>query len=96
MKSLPNKPTQIKKEENQFCTYADLLSLVVKQPKQGGYDYTDIENRLAISQSLKNANGEINLEDAHFNYLKPLILSMKWSFIHEDLLTLKNEIQSIK
>lgn len=83
--------------------YTDLISLVIKQPKQGGFDYNDIENRIAISKAIataKEKTGEadrlIELEDAHFKYLTDLVKTAKWTFWHADLLTFKEDVLAVK
>lgn len=101
MKSIVNKETSIiNKDENGNivgnCFYADLIKRCLLSPKQGGFDYTDIENRLAISKAATDVNGSIELEDAQFNYLKKLIEGMKWNIYHEDILMFKNDITSVK
>lgn len=100
MKSIPNKETKIINTDETGkaignCLYSDLIRRCLLQPKQGGFDYTDIENRLAISKVMKESSETIELEDAQFKYLKNLIEGMKWSLFHEDILTFKNDIVSI-
>lgn len=98
MKSIQNKETTIKNvdEAQSNCLYSDLIGVVLRQPKQGGFDYTDIENRLAISKVIKASNGTIELEDSYFVYLKKLVETMKWSMFHDDILNFKEDITSIK
>lgn len=95
MKSIENKTTEIK-QEDALLTYAGLLQIVVKQPKQGGYGIDDLTNRLAIIHVLDSANGTIELEDAHYKYIKPLVEKMTWNVLHKDLLTFTNDILSVK
>lgn len=101
MKSIVNKETTIAKSEEQGkptgnLFYSDLISTCLRQAKTGGLDYNDIENRLAISKVVKDANGTLELEDAQFTYLKKLVESMKWGMFHEDILNFKNDITAIK
>lgn len=99
MKSISNKQTEIKINDAN-ANYGDLIRLVTGQPKQGGYDWTDQELRLAIFSALTKVTDEkldyINLEDAQFAYLKKLVEGMKWNIIHADLLKFKEDIISIK
>lgn len=95
MKQLENKTTTIEKE-NGKCLYSDLINLVIKQGKQGGFGYDDIEQRLAIGSKTKEANGFIDLEDAQFNYLKKLVNDMKWNVVHESIIQFRNDINAVK
>lgn len=113
MKSIPNKQTDINKEEGTSgsgekllskCDYAGLIKILVGYPKQGGFEYTDIENRSEISKALKLATektGEaeppnIEMENSYFEYLKKLVKDAKWHFWHEDILKFKEDIMAIK
>lgn len=108
MKSLENKLTTIEMgSENGSipkAQYSDLISLLIKSPKQGGFDYSDMENRIAISKAVdaaKAKTGEetpknIDLEDAPFKYLSELVKNAKWQFWHQDLLTFKEDLLAVK
>lgn len=101
MKQIQNKETTIvnvdeKRNPIGNCHYSNLIRLVIDQGKQGGLDYTDIENRLAISKAIKDDPETIELEDAVFGYLRKLVELMRWVFYHEDLLSFKNDIIAIK
>lgn len=107
MKSIQNKLTEIEMpDENKslaHAEYADLISLIIKSPKQGGFDYSDMENRIAISKAVEEAKkktGEadrmIDLEDAPFKYLVDLVKNTKWQFWHQDLLTFKDDVLAVK
>lgn len=108
MKSLENKLTKIKmRDENgaaPHALYSDLVSIVINYPKHGGFDYNDMENRIAINKAVKTAkektgqeeNKNIELEDAPFKYLADLVKNAKWEFWHEDLLTFKDDILAVK
>lgn len=104
MKSIQNKETEIRKDEERKCLYSDLiLNIVLKQAKTNAqgqavwFDYTDMENRQAIAKAIKESNGTIELEDAHFNYLKKLVEITKWPMWDSpDILKFKEDITSIK
>lgn len=108
MKSLQNKLTAIEMQtENGSAPkaqYGDLISLLIKAPKQGGFDYSDMENRIAISKAVEAAKAKtgeesermIELEDAPFKYLVDLVKNTKWQFWHQDLLTFKEDILAVK
>jgi hypothetical protein len=107
MKSFQNKLTgvDLASENGSIpkAEYADLISILIKYSKQGGFDYNDMENRVAISKSLKAAQAktgeeikEIEMEDAPFKYLVDLVKNAKWHFWHEDLLMLKEDILAVK
>jgi hypothetical protein len=107
MKSLENKITTIEmpspENGSAKAEYADLISLLIKAPKQGGFDYSDIETRIAINKAVTDAKAKtgeevktIDLEDAAFKYLKELVTSTKWQFWHEDILKFKEDIQAVK
>lgn len=108
MKSFQNKLTKIEMpsgngEEPARAEYGDLISVLTKAPKQGGFDYSDMENRIAISKAIeisKAKTGEeervIELEDAPFKYLVDLVKNAKWQFWHADLLTFKEDVLNVK
>lgn len=100
MKSIENKQTAIPNgKDNPPFTYGELIKAVINQPKQGGFDYNDIEIRLAISKAINNPKTDsqtIELEDAHFAYLKKLVETMKWAVFNEDLLTFKEDVLAVK
>lgn len=98
MKQIENKETAIKNVDSEghetgFCHYSDLIAIVIKRGKQGGLNYEDIENRLAIGKAIKEANGEIKLEDAEFKYLQKLVKEMTWPTVHEDLLKFRDDFK---
>jgi hypothetical protein len=108
MKSIENKQTDITvkgEEGTEFkADYADLISIFcLRFPKQGGLDYTEMENRIEIGKSVKMAKAkdgsetkDISMEDAYFKYLQSLVKSMKWAFWHEDLLKFRDDILAVK
>lgn len=107
MKSLENKLTTIEMpSENGSAPkalYGDLIAVLIKAPKQGGFDYTDMENRIAIDNAIKTAKAKtgkeikmIELEDAPFKYLLDLVKNAKWQFWHEDLIKLKEDVLVVK
>ena len=107
MKSFQNKLTTIEMpSENGLvpkADYGDLIAVLIKVPKQGGFDYSDIENRISIDKAVKagrEKTGEetrvIELEDAPFKYLSELVKNAKWMFFHQDLLTFKEDVLNVK
>lgn len=97
MRKFKNKETGIiNSDTGTKCTYSTLMNIVINQGKAGGFDYADIEKRLAISEAIKKAESkqtiDIELEDDKFQYLKELILTTKWPFFHQDLLIFKEDI----
>jgi hypothetical protein len=107
MKSLQNKQTTIEMPPENGLTpkadYGDLINILIKSPKQGGFDYIDMENRIAIDKAVKSGKektGEeikmIELEDAPFKYLHELVKNAKWMFYHEDILTFKEDVLNVK
>lgn len=109
MKSFENKLTSIEMpSENGLvpkADYGDFIAVLIKSPKQGGFDYSDIENRISIDKAVKaskamngvpHVNRDIELEDAPFKYLYELVKNAKWMFFHEDLLTFKEDILAVK
>jgi len=107
MKSFQNKLTQIEMPSENgstpYAEYGDLISVLIKAGKQGGFDYSDMENRIAINKAIeaaKSKSGEetktIELEDAPFKYLVDLVKNAKWQFWHADLLTFKEDVLAVK
>lgn len=101
MKSIQNKETTITNvDENNKpvgnCRYSHLINLIIRQPVHGGYSYNDIEQRLSIGKAIKDHPETIELELADFNYLKRLINDMKWGFVSEDLIALRDDIINTK
>lgn len=108
MKSLENKLTTIEMpSENGAAApkalYGDLISLLIKAPKQGGFDYSDMENRIAIDKAIEAAKAKsgqktkmIEMEDAPFKYLLDLVKNAKWQFWHKDVITFKEDVLAVK
>lgn len=108
MKSFDNKLTQIEMPSENGATpraqYSDLISVLIKAGKQGGFDYIDMENRIAINKAIEVAKAKtgeettkmIELEDAPFKYLLDLVKNAKWQFWHADLLTFKDDVLAVK
>lgn len=107
MKSFENKLTTIEMPSENGAApkalYGDLIAVLIKAPKQGGFDYSDMESRIAINKAVKEASAKtgeeiitIELEDAPFKYLVDLVKNAKWQFWHEDLLKFKEDILAVK
>lgn len=107
MKSFENKLTTIEMPSENGASpkaeYADLISVLIKGGKQGGFEYSDMENRIAISNAIEKAkskSGEetkpIEMEDAPFKYLYDLVKNARWQFWHADLLTFKEDVLGVK
>lgn len=54
MRKFKNKETGIINSDTK-CTYSTLMNIVINQGKAGGFDYADIEKRLAISEAIKES-----------------------------------------
>ena len=77
------------------ASYAQLIeTFIVTQPKQNGYSKKDIQHRLAILKSVKDADGQINFNPSDYAYLKSLVENSKWDFVHEDIITFIDDISS--
>lgn len=101
MKSIENRTTEIINVDDQGnrlgqCKYSHLIQLVIKRGKQTGFDWNDIDNRIAIQKSIDGHPDIIQLEDSYFTYLKKLVETMTWAFFHEDLVAFKTDLTSIK
>ena len=107
MKSFQNKLTTIEMPSENGSTphaeYGDLISVLIKAGKQGGFDYGDMENRIAISKAIEESKAKtgeeiriIEIEDAPFKYLVDLVKNVKWQFWHADLIMLKEDILAVK
>ena len=94
MKKIKNKKTTIQ-GENGVLNYAELAKLCVNQPKQGGYTVTDMQQRLRILDKLDKKGDVIEIEDADFEVLKPLVKNMKWAIIHKDLVDFVNYLTNL-
>lgn len=90
MKQLENKTTEIK-SENEELKYSDLLKAVLMVQPQGGYSVTDMKTRIKLTDLLEKSNGEIILEDADYNYLKPLVNNMKWNIVHKNIVEMTED-----
>lgn len=101
MKSIDNKITEIVNVDEQGnklgqCSYSHLIQIAIRQRKQTGYDWNDIDNRVAIQRAIANHPDVIQLEDSYFAYLKKMLPTVTWTFFHEDLRRFKDDIESIK
>lgn len=92
MKKLENKTTEIANGEEKL-TYAGLLKIVLMVTPQGGYSLTDMKTRLKLTDLLEKANGEIELEDADYTYLKPLLSNMKWGVVNKGIIELCDDFE---
>lgn len=101
MKSIDNKITEIVNVDDQGnrlgqCSYSHLISIAIRQRPQTGYDWNDVDNRIAIQKAIDGHPDTIQLEDSYFTYLKKLLQTARWTFFHEDLRRFKEDIESIK
>ena len=107
MMKLENKTTTIEipvqgTNELKALTYADLISMLMNTPKQGGYSIEDIENRTDIKKELKKADESneeiISFENANGTYLKNIVKAsdFRFPFVHEDLKEFFDVIKELK
>jgi hypothetical protein len=92
MKTIANKETSIKKDENSNVKYSDLAIACLNQIPQGGLNATEMRSRIKCIDALENAGEEIQLEDAEFETLKRCVNSMKWAILHKDVVDFIDEI----
>lgn len=87
MKTIKNKTTSILKDDTgkAFMCFSDLAIACVNQPTPDGFSAEDIRTRLKLLDVFKNAQDEINLEDADFASCAVLVSKMKWAIIHSDI-----------
>ena len=100
MKVLENKQTEITANAGEGkvtkLTYAELINLVCNSPIQGGYSIQDIKARIAILATVTNAGEELNIENADAAYLQNIVKGMKWSFVHKDLISFKEDVEKMQ
>lgn len=99
MKQIHNLSTGIRVSVDGKLTeavYTDLIKLVLKHPKAGGYTYEDIAIRVRLNNvcDIFKTPQSFEISDDDGRYLVSLIQTMRWSFWHPDLLTFKNDMET--
>jgi hypothetical protein len=97
MKSLKNKKTGIIKEAGkpETLSYSELAIFCVNSMPEGGFDVTEMRNRIKILDALDKANGTVKIEDAATETLKACVNSMKWAFMHKDVVSFIEEVEKM-
>lgn len=84
---ITNKKTNLKKDEKEFITYADLIiSCVNYVPREQGLNVSQMRGRIKIVDACVSAKKEIHLEDADAKALGLMVENMKWALIHQDII----------
>lgn len=92
MKKLENKKTELPFGDKTY-SYSDLIKAVLNVAPAGGFGIEDIKTRLKITDIIEKSNGEIQLEDSHYDYLKPLIKSFRWGVLHNDIVQFNDDFE---
>jgi len=97
MKTLKNKTTAIIKEAGkaETLTFADLAIFCVNTMPQGGVDVSEMRNRIALLDSLEKAKETIKIEATPAETLKSCVTSMKWAFMHKDLVSFIEAVEKM-
>ena len=101
MKKLEIKTTEIE-EGGKKLTYTDLVKAILNRAPQGGYSPEEMGARLDIlgkfnDKKLRSVKGSkfVDLEDAEFAKLYQCSAAMRWPFMHEDLKTFTDYLESL-
>lgn len=74
----------------------DLVLITINNVTDKGLSFEDIESRLKIKKSVEAAMDSdtktLILEDADFNYLKSIVVFVKWAFVNDVLLKYKQAL----
>lgn len=100
MKTIANSTTSINSgtvEEPVSMTYFDLIKLVANYPSPEGFNIEQIRQRLIIWGAVDTAKDmpTVDLENADFVALKEIINKFKWRYIHKDILSFVDYMNSL-
>lgn len=92
MKTIENKkisiPGDIKK-------YSGLITVCVQNPPQGGYDVDEMRKRIKIIDIIEKGGTALVFEDADFDCLKQCVNSMRWAYMHKEILNFLDYISGL-
>lgn len=97
MVQFENKKTSLIKAVGVTLTYADLLSLSMKNVPSQGLTVGEMSNRLEVVRKFKEAKeGElIDLDDEWVPAIKECVLSMRWSVCEDDITAFGDYVASL-
>lgn len=80
--------------EQEFKT-VELIKAAVNFTPPGGFDFTDMSNRLRILSFIDNANGaeELALEDSDYDNLRQYVKATKWGVVSRTILEFVNNLK---
>lgn len=101
MKTIENKTTSLvlkadDKGQPVFATYADLVSIVINFPVQGGFTITQIKQRLTILAACEVVGEVILLEDIDLTLVRTLVTEFKWTQVNKDIVNFNDDLNNIK
>jgi hypothetical protein len=97
MKTVTNKQTEIRGQEDKMMSYIDLIKLIINSPSQEGYNVEQMRQRLEILKVLEDGTGvtSISFELKEFNVLKESVNKFKWAQIHKDIVAFIDYLNSL-
>ena len=93
MKTVENKKLEV---PGNIEKYSDLIMLCVTNPPQGGYDVAEMRKRLKVMDTIERGGDNLEFEDADFDCVKQCIKSMRWAFIHKEIIDFVDYISELK
>ena len=99
MKFFINKQTSLRdSEDSPFLNYSDLILIVVNRRKEGGYTLQEQRLKLRILDKIDEAkHGDtIEFEDTEYQDFLNDLGSMKWGFIHKDIVEFSDYCLNLK
>lgn len=101
MKSIKNKKTEILEVQLRYTTdkektvdYKELIEYCLDVIPQGGFTPKDIRDRNRIQNALGKSSTDIELEDADFANLVPIVSASRWTMRHKDLSEFLNHFET--
>lgn len=85
MKTLENKETNLKIDEEKNAKYSDLIYTVINKPISEPLTVSDIARDVKILNILQKAGDVIEFEDEDFKFVKKSVAESKWGARHNDI-----------
>jgi|LakMenEpi03Aug12_release.lakeMendotaPanAssembly.Ray.scaffolds.fasta_scaffold1170408_2 hypothetical protein len=92
MKSINNKTVNVSGKD---VTYAELLKMCNDSTPTQGWTKATMKTAIKIDYVLEKKGETIELEDADFEYLKPLVSNMNWVIKSQVLVDFTDYIESL-
>lgn len=96
MKTIENKETALKLNEEENVKYSHLLITVLNQPPKEGATIQDMRRDFRLIDLLEGAKETFELNEADIKYVATAISKCVWGIRHKDLIEFEDYINSLK